>query len=70
MDFNMYSTYYSGIKGFDPLISKIKTTYVAGLNQSKLKPLAKQPMQTQYPTQVHISKLGQPILNSRRILVQ
>ncbi len=63
MDFNAYSTYYSRIKRFDPLIPKIKTTYVASPNQSKPKPFAKQPMQTQYFAQVHIFKLGQPILN-------
>jgi len=42
MDFNMYSMYYSKIKGLDPLISRRKKGFVANVIQPKLMLLVKQ----------------------------
>jgi len=38
MDPNMYSMYYSGIKGLDPLIFKKREKYVVGITQTKPMP--------------------------------
>jgi hypothetical protein len=38
MDPNMYSMYYSKIKGLDPLIFKIKEIYAVGITKAKLVP--------------------------------
>jgi len=38
MDPSMYSMYYSGIKGLDPLIFKKREKYVVGITQTKPMP--------------------------------
>lgn len=41
MDFNVYSMYYLGIKGLDPLISRRKEQYATSINQLESMPLVK-----------------------------
>jgi len=38
IDPNMYSIYYSGIKGFDPLISRKKEKYASDTTQAQSVP--------------------------------
>jgi hypothetical protein len=55
----MYSTYYSGIKGHDPLISRRKERYVTSTTQLEPMPPIKQLEQTHYHLRVPTSGLKQ-----------
>jgi hypothetical protein len=66
----MYYTYYSGIKGLDPLIFFKKERYAAGITQAKLVPPIGQLGQTQYHVRILTSRLEQPNLISRGVDVQ
>jgi hypothetical protein len=52
MDPNMYSMYYFGIKGPNPLISGRKDKYVLGTTQAELVPPIEQLEQIQYPVKI------------------
>ncbi len=70
MDPNMYSMYYSIIKGLDPLISERKERYVTGITQVKLVPPIEQLEQIQYLVRIPTSRLDQPILISKGVFVR
>jgi len=48
----MYSMYYFGIKGPNPLISGRKDKYVLGTTQAELVPPIEQLEQIQYPVKI------------------
>jgi hypothetical protein len=62
MDFNMNPMYYFGIKGFDPLIFRMRERHVACINQLELVPLIEQSKQTQYLVRIPTFGLRQLVL--------
>jgi len=70
MNPNMYSMYYSRIKGPDPLISRRKEGYVVGVTQLKPVPPIEQLVQNQYLIRVPTYGLEQSIFITRGVHVQ
>jgi hypothetical protein len=54
MDLNMYSMYYLGIKGLDPLIYRRKKGYATSVTKPKSVPHVEQLVHNQYPTKIPI----------------
>jgi hypothetical protein len=70
MDPNMYPTFYSRIKGRDPLIFGKKEGYAASINQLEPKLPIEQQKQAQYLSIVPFYGLGQLVVIPRVVCVQ
>jgi hypothetical protein len=70
MDPNMYSMYYLGIKGLDPLISGRKKGYATNVIEPKLMPPIEQLVQNQYLVRIPTFGLKELVPITRGVLVQ
>jgi len=70
MDPNMYSMYYLGIKGLDPLISRRKKGYAIGVTQPERMPHIEQLVHNQYLVKIPTYGLEELVIVTRGVLVQ